>query len=234
MRTRSSATTANSRADARRGSMARERHGDGGAWRSHTFSDGVCSITLTAALDPGLADRLRERLRQLAQRGCDRLILDLTAALEPGGEAPALLARLLAAHPPSCEVVVVVPRRSALDELLPARIAVAWSLSDARRLLASPPAGRRARRQRGPAGAIAPADRHALAVRQALRWAAQMAGAGDYESALRALATIEGVEGSLAPGWRERRQAWLAASGAQAERTGRAAPGARAVGSGPG
>ena len=111
-----------------------------------------------------------------------------------------------------CEVVVVVPHGSVLDGLLPASVAVAWSLSDARRLLAVDPV----LEQPAPADGIAAGDRHALAVRQALRWAAQTAGRGDYESALRGLATIERVEGSLPGDWQQCRRAWLAASHRQA------------------
>jgi hypothetical protein len=215
MRTRWNGVSANGGGAGRRGRLRRERRGDGAGWRSHTFSDGLCSITLTAALDTETADRLRGRLRELGERGCDRLIVDVSAAVAPGTEAPALLARVFQAQPPSCEVVVVLARDSALDGLLPARIAVAWSLSDARRLLAFHSEQRGARQRLAPAGAISPGDRHALAVRQALRWAAQAAGAGDYERALRGLTTIERVEGALSEGWQERRQAWLVASRGQ-------------------
>lgn len=192
------------------GHRRRSHHSDAG-WRSQTFSDGVCSITLTAALNAETADRLRERLRELSERGCERLIVDVTAAVEPESQVPALFGAVFEAHAETCEVVVVMPRASMLDGLLPARVAVAWSLSDARRLLALDPGLRAAREQPAPA-AISPGDRHRLAIRQALRWAAQRAGAGDYEGALRGLTTIERVEGPLPEDWQERRQAWLAAS----------------------
>jgi hypothetical protein len=196
----------------------RERRDPGGGWRSHTFSDGVCSITLTATLDAATADRLRSRLRELCERGCDRLIVDVSAAVESETRAPALLAAVFQEHAPNCEVVVVTARGSLLDGLLPARVAVAWSLSDARRLLAFVP-GQRASQRPAPAGSIGAHDRHMLAVRQALRWAAQTAGTGDYENALRGLATIERVEGALPEGWNERRQAWAAAARDQAARS---------------
>ena len=193
----------------RRGGPRRDRS-TGAAWRSHTFSDGVSSITLTSAFDREAADQLLGRLRQLSERGCERLIVDVSAAVRSDDQAPSLLAAVFEAHRSSCEIVVVVPRDSPLDQLLPARTAVAWSLSDARRLLAIDYRPGRARP--APAGPIAPGDRHTLAVRQALRWAAQTAGRGDYESALRGLATIERVEGALPEGWQERRRAWLDAS----------------------
>jgi hypothetical protein len=197
---------------ARRGAGAGERAG----WRSHMFSDGTCSITLTATLDAQTAERLRSRLRELSERGCERVIVDVSAAIAPDAEAPVLLAAVFQAHPPACEVVAVVPRGSSLDRLLPARVAVAWSLSDARMLLASHPAQRAARAQPGFDRALSARDQHALAVRQVLRWAAQTAGAGDYENALRALSTIERVEGGLPDDWPERRRAWLVASQEQA------------------
>jgi hypothetical protein len=65
-------------------------------------------------------------------------------------------------------------------------------------------------------GPLSPRDRHALAVRQALRWAEQAAGTGDYERALRALRTIERVDGQLPAPWQERRRAWTAAVHEQA------------------
>ena len=179
------------------------------------FDDGVCSITLTTPLDREAADRLHGRLREVSERDCERLIVDVSAAREPSQEAPALLAGVFQAQPAGCEVVVVLARGSALDGLLPARIAVAWSLADARRLLVCEH-GQRGRPV--PAGTISPGDRHALAVRQALRWAAQAAGAGDYDRALRGLATIERVEGELPEGWQSRRQAWITASRERATR----------------
>lgn len=203
-------------AEVANGGDAGRRHLRGGGesigWRSHTFGDGTCSITLTAALDARTAQRLRERLRELDARGCERLIVDVSAAVSADDETPALLAAVFQAHSTGCEVVAVVPRGSSLDGLLPARVAVAWSLSDARMLLATHPAQRVARERPGPGSAISAADRHALAIRQVLRWAAQTAGAGDYDNAVRALATIERVEGTLPDDWSERRQAWLVAS----------------------
>jgi hypothetical protein len=144
------------------------------------------------------------------------LIVDVSAAVVPDRQAPALLAAVFRTHMGPCEVVVVLPRGSVLDGLLPARIAVAWSLSDARRLLISDTGRIAARELTGPGSVISASDRHALAVRQALRWAAQTAGVGDYESALRGLATIERVEGRLPEDWQERREAWLLASREQA------------------
>lgn len=194
----------------RRGELGR---GADAGWRSHTFADGVCSITLTGALDRGAADRLAGRLRELCERGCDRLIVDVSAAVAPAMQAPGLLAAVFRSYPLSAEVVVVTSRSSVLDGLLPARVAVAWCLSDARRLLGQPSNGRGGR---APASTIGAEDRHVLAVRQALRWASQTAGTGDYEGALRGLATIERVEGRLPERWQARRRAWLAASREQA------------------
>jgi hypothetical protein len=194
----------------------RGRQDRGAGWRSHTFADGVCSITLTTVLDAEVAQRLGGRLRELCARGCERLIVDVTGAVEVAGDAPELLAAVFHEHTPACEIVVVTARRSELDGLLPARIAVAWSLSDARRLLAVEAESPGGRVRPSPAGAIGASDRHTLAIRQALRWAAQTAGTGDYENALRGLATIERVEGTLPEGWEERRQAWLLASREQA------------------
>jgi hypothetical protein len=187
---------------------ARGRGAERAGWRSHAFGDGTCSITLTTALDARTADRLRDAMRELCERGCERLIVDVTAAPQTDPQGPGLLASVFRAYMPSCEVVVIVPRESSLDRLLPARVAVAWSMVDARRLLAIQPGFERA----APASTIDPRDRHALAVRQALRWAEQTAGTGDYESALRGLATIELVEGALPERWQARREAWLVAS----------------------
>jgi hypothetical protein len=167
-------------------------------------------------VDAETADRLRVRMGELMARGCRRLIVDLTAASEPSPEESVRLARIFDAQRPSCEVVVVVLPGSAVAGLLPGRVALAGSLSDARRLLGSHAVQRGARRRPGPGSVISASERHALAVRQALRWAERSAGAGDYASALTALATIERVEDPLPPGWQERRQAWLLASRVQA------------------
>lgn len=203
---------------ARRRPGVRDRQDAGEGWRSHTFADGVCAITLTTVLDAGAARRLHGRVRELCERGCDRLIIDVSAAAAADTHAPELLAAVFHEHTPACEIVVVTTRGSELDGLLPARIAVAWSLSDARQLLAVEAEAPGGRARPSPAGAIGATDRHTLAVRQALRWAAQTAGTGDYENALRGLATIERVEGTLPEGWEERRQAWLSASHEQAAR----------------
>jgi hypothetical protein len=182
------------------------------AWRSHTFGDGTCSITLVSPLDAPTAERLGNRLHELMLRGCDRLIVDVSRAVPPDEEASARLAAVFQALAPSCEVVAVVPRDSTLDGLLPARVAVTWSLSNARMLLATHPAGRAPRERSEPGGGLSADDRHVLAVRQVLRWAAQTAGAGDYDNALRALSTIERIDGRLPDDWPERREAWIVAS----------------------
>lgn len=168
---------------------------------------------LTGSLDAETAERVRARLRELGQRGCERLIVDVSAAGELDRVERALLARVLEARPAECEVVVVTDvRRSALAAML-AEIPVTWSLSAARALLARDTPSREGRERPGPGAMLSSADHHLLAVRQALRWAERTAGAGDYESALRALVTIERIEGSLPQGWHERRQAWLAEVG---------------------
>jgi hypothetical protein len=207
MRMRRAGVIRNGSGAGRRGGPRRGRGGEDAGWRSHTFSDGVYAITLTTALDVQTADRLRGRLRELCVRGCDRLIVDVRAAVQPGTRAPELLAAVFQTPMSDCEVVVVMPRGSSPDGLS-SGVAVAWSLDDARELLVARPV----QEQLEPARAIGAADRHELAVRQALRWAAQTAGAGDYESALRGLATIERVEGTLPEGWQALRKAWLAAS----------------------
>jgi hypothetical protein len=202
--------------------------GERTGWRSHTFGDGTCSITLTAALDSRTAERLRGRLRELGERGCERLIVDVSGAIRADDDAPALLAGVLRAQAPNCEVVAVVPRNSPLDGQLPARVAVAWSLSDARMLLATRPTPRATRAPAGPGEPIPAVDRHTLAIRQVLRWAAQAAGTGDYENALRALSTIERVEGELPGNWEARRQAWISAAREHARMVpGRTGSGAR-------
>lgn len=195
---------------ARRGDAQRLR-GENVGWTSHTFSDGTRSVAPASQLDARTVRRLRNRLRQMRERGCDRLIVDLRAAVDSSDEATRLLAEILEVEMPTCEIVAVIPRGCSLDANLPARVAAAWSLSDARMLLATRP-GRAGRGKSGPGSTIPADDRHVLAVRQVLRWAAQTAGAGDFENALRALTTIERVEGQLPLDWQERREAWLAAS----------------------
>jgi hypothetical protein len=195
----------------RRGDSPQRLRGENLGWHSHTFGDGTRSIAPDAALDARTITRLRARLRQLRQRGCDRLIVDLSATVDSSDEASALLAEILEAEASSCEVVAVVPRDCLLDVNLPACVAVAWSLSDARMLLASHPV-RALRERSGPGSTMSADDRHALAVRQVLRWAQQAAGAGDFENALRALTTIESVDGELPRLWQDRRNAWSAAS----------------------
>jgi hypothetical protein len=172
----------------------------------------VCSIALTGPLDADTAQRLRARLGELMLRGCDRLIIDVSAAGELGEEGVVLLATVFESHPPSCAVVVVGMRRTGLADLLPPGGAFARSLSDARWMLGSDPRQLEARKRPAPGDASSAAERHALAVRQALRWAEQSAGKGDYEGALEALATIERVEGPLPQRWQEHRQAWWLAS----------------------
>src|SRR6185312_8579200 len=51
-------------------------------------------------------------------------------------------------------------------------------------------------------------ERHALAVRQSLRWAERAASEGDYERALGWLRMVEQVDGALDPEWRQRRAQW--------------------------
>jgi len=172
----------------------------------------VCLIGLTSALDVHSADQLRRRLRELGERGCERLIIDMSSVAEPVGKASAVLADVFEAQAPTCEVVVVLARGSTLDWELPARVAIAWTLSDARRLLAASGESDGARERSGPSAVMSAGDRRALAIRQALRWAEQAAGAGDYEGALTALATIERVEGPLSHHWQACRQTWLTAS----------------------
>ncbi|HEV7774759.1 MAG TPA: hypothetical protein VGO48_15870 [Conexibacter sp.] len=197
--------------NAGRSNAPQRLRGENLGWHSHTFSDGTRSIAPAAPLDARTVRRLRSRLRQLRERGCDRLIVDLSAAVDSSDEATRLLAEILQVEMPRCEVVAVIPRDCSLDANLPARVAAAWSLSDARMLLATHPR-RAGRKKSGPGSTISADDRHVLAVRQVLRWAAQTAGAGDFENALRALTTIERVEGQLPLDWQERREAWLAAS----------------------
>jgi len=67
----------------------------------------------------------------------------------------------------------------------------------------------------GPGISIPLDERHALAVRQSLRWAERAASEGDYERALGWLRMVEQVDGRLDAAWRERRKQWSAAWTAQ-------------------
>lgn len=195
--------------------MARATTPDEGAtWRSHTFADGVRSLTLVGPLDVGLAGRLWTRISELIERGGRRLIVD-ARAIEPAGEQPALLAAVFVGRSSSYQAVVVVPPGSALVDLLPASVGVTLSLTDAHRQLTTGIVRREARQRPAPAARIPPADRHALAVRQSLRWAERAAREGDYERALSWLTVVERVDGSLSDEWRCRRDVWVAAWEAQ-------------------
>ncbi len=195
--------------------MPGRRVGGERAWRSHTFADGVRSLTLTGPLDVGAAGRLWARLSELLERGCRRLIVD-ARAIAPTGDEPVLLAGVFADQPPSCDAVVVVSGGSALADLLPASVGVTRSLNDAHARLAHGIARRDVRHRMGPAGRIPERERHTLAIRQSLRWAARSAREGDYERALEWLAMVERIDGALPEPWSTRREAWLAAWKAQA------------------
>lgn len=179
-------------------------------WRSETLPDGARVVALAGALS---ATAAQELLRELCDDRWQRLIVDLRAAEPLREDAPALLTAIFLERVPRAEVVVVCSRGSTLGMLLPTSVGIASSLEDARHLLAV-----KARRRtvhpasQSDSDVISAVNRHALAVRQALRWAAQAAATGDYEAALRALDTIERVEGALGPDWQERRQAWQAAA----------------------
>jgi hypothetical protein len=186
--------------------MAAERAG----WRSHTFADGVRSLTLVAPLDVALAGRLWSRIAELIARGTRRLIVD-ASAIDPTGDEPALLAAVLAGQPASCHTIVVAPAGSAPTERLPASVGVALTLTDAHHQLASGLV-RQARRPPAAPGSRMPADeRHALATRQSWRWAQRAAREGDYERALGWLQLIERIDGRLPPAWSEARATWTAA-----------------------
>ncbi len=179
--------------------------GDGGRrgprWRSHTFGDGVHMITLTGRLEQQAAGRLRTRLAELLQRGCRRLIVDARGAGVPDAREQRLLAELLEdAHRPSCKVAVVLPCRSAVEDALPTGIAVVRTLDDARRLLALDRSRPGDRDRLAPGRGISEADRHALALRQSLRWAAAAAAEGDYETALTWLTTVDYALPAVEPG----------------------------------
>ncbi|HEV7774595.1 MAG TPA: hypothetical protein VGO48_15035 [Conexibacter sp.] len=188
---------------------------DGSAgWRSHTFQDGVRSLTLVGPLDVALAGRLWSRISELLDRGCRRLIVD-AGAIDPDGEQPALLAAIFAGRPASFHAVVVAPRGSALVDLLPASVGVALSLSDAYRQLRAGTVRRPTRPRPAPAGRIPAVERHALSIRQSLRWAERAAREGDYDRALAWLEMVERVEGRLDGEWRHARDVWVAAWAAQ-------------------
>jgi len=188
--------------------------GSSADWRSHTFQDGVRSLTLVGPLDVALAGRLWTRISELLERGCRRLIVD-ASAIDPDGEQPALLAAIFAGRPGSFHAVVVAPRGSALVDLLPASVGVALSLSDAYRQLRAGAVRRPARSRPAPAGRIPAVERHVLSIRQSLRWAERAAREGDYDRALAWLEMVERVEGRLDDEWRHARDVWVAAWAAQ-------------------
>lgn len=77
----------------------------------------------------------------------------------------------------------------------------------------------------GPGIRIPVDERHALAVRQSLRWAERAAQEGDYERALGWLRMVEQIDGALEDGWRRRREEWRAAWTAQRVQGTRPRPG---------
>lgn len=186
---------------------ARVAHaGEQPGWRSHTFADGVRSLTLVDPLDAALAGRLWTRVSELIERGCRRLVVD-ASSIEPTGEQGALLAAVFAGRPPSYQAVVVAPPGSELVDLLPSSVGVALSLSDAHAQLRrgmvrrpSPPAA--------PAARLPDAERRALSVRQSLRWAERAARERDYERALSWLSVVERTNGDLEPHWQAARKHW--------------------------
>jgi hypothetical protein len=205
-------TMRSARAD--RPALARAGSGRAG-WRSHTFADGVRSLTLLGPLDAILADRLQRRISELLERGARRLIVDASAT-EPTGDQPTLLAAVFAGRRASYQAVVVAPPGSALDDLLPDSVGVSRSLTDAHRQLASGIVRHDARRRApAPAGRISAEERNALSTRQSLRWAERAAREGDYERALGWLSMVERVEGRLAEDWRQLREIWIATWAAQ-------------------
>ncbi|HEX5147404.1 MAG TPA: hypothetical protein VFV85_10290 [Conexibacter sp.] len=186
-----------------------DHHGEhpGGWWRSHTFMDGTREIVLSVRVGPVVAGALHARLSELTAHGCDRLVLDVTASGTLERDELGLLAGALAGQPPDCRIALVVAQEMLADEALGEHVCVATSLSSARRMLQLPASSR----GRAPAGPLLPPDRHALAARQSLRWAALAAAEGDFDSALSWLATVEDATGSLSAEWRRRRQAWTLA-----------------------
>jgi hypothetical protein len=179
-------------------------------WRSQTFADGVRSVTIVGPLDVGLAGRLWTRVSELVERGCRRLIVD-ASAIDPAGDEPALLAAVFAGRSASYRAVVVAPPGCSLGDLLPSSVGVTLSLTDARRQLATGILHRETHTRPGPGARIPAAERHALEVRQSLRWAERAAREGDYERALSWLAMVERVEGGLTPESQLRREVWRAA-----------------------
>jgi len=182
-------------------------------WRSHTFADGVRSLTLVDPLDAALAGRLWTRVSELLERGCRRFLID-AGSIALTGEDCELLAAVFAGRPASYQAVVVVPPGSELAAMVPSTVGVAFSLSDAHAQLRrgtvhrpSPPAA--------PAARLPTAERRALSTRQSLRWAERAAREGDYERALSWLNIVERTEGRLDPRWRAARKLWTAAWSAQ-------------------
>ena len=151
-------------------------------WRSHTFADGVRSLTLVAPLDVALAGRLWTRITELSERGARRVIVDVSA-VAPRTDDASLLAAVFAGQPPSCQAVVVAPADAALADLLPASIGVARTLSDAHRQLSSGVVRHEARARPAPGTQLPADERQALTVRQSLRWAERAAREGDRERA---------------------------------------------------
>jgi hypothetical protein len=184
-------------------------------WRSHTFANGVRSLTLVGPLDAALAGRLWTRVSELLDRGCRRLVVD-ASVIEPTGEQCTLLAAVFAGRPASFQAVVVAPSGSELVDLLPSTVGVALSLSDAHAQLRRGTM-RRPMPPAAPAARLPAAERRALSVRQSLRWAERAAREGDYERALSWLSAIERAEGRLDEHWRAARKLWTAAWAARLE-----------------
>jgi hypothetical protein len=188
---------------------ANERPG----WRSHTFADGVRSLTLVEPLDAALAGRLWTRVSELIDRGCRRLVVD-ASAIELTGEQCGLLAAVFAGRPASYQAVVVAPADSELVDLLPSTVGVALSLSDAHAQLRRGTV-RRPAAPAAPAARLRTSERRALSARQSLRWAERAARERDYERALSWLSVVERAQGDLDPHWRAARKLWRAAWAAQ-------------------
>lgn len=183
-------------------------------WRSQTFADGVRSLTIVGPLDVGLAGRLWTRISEIIERGCRRLIVD-ASRIDPAGDEPALLAAVFTGRSARYQAVVVAPPGCSLGDLLPASVGVTLSLTDARRQLATGIVHHEAHGRPGPGARIPAEERHALAIRQSLRWAERAAREGDYDRALSWLSMVERVEGSLTQEWQLHREVWRAAWAAQ-------------------